>query len=102
MPGEVLHVLERHASVELIGDRLRPKLMRRQTLRQPGVLNSPLDPLADDVMVLADNSHVRPFDAWNNGVSFASPAILATLRYASIKLSRSCRTRIPQLLQPFS
>ena len=47
MPGQVLHVLQRHALRQQIGDRRHPERMRRQPRRQPGILQPPLDQLAD-------------------------------------------------------
>src|SRR5262249_43649414 len=47
VPGEVLHVLHRHALLQQGGDRRHPERMRRQPRRQPGILQPPLDQLAN-------------------------------------------------------
>ncbi len=47
MPGEVLHILERHALRQEVRHRRHPERMRRQPFRQPGILEPTLDQLAD-------------------------------------------------------
>ena len=80
VPGQVLHVLQRHALRQQIGDRRHPERMRRQPRRQPGIFQPPLDQLANPLRCVsgfADSFRVRPFDARNNGESLASPAMPA-------------------------
>src|SRR3954453_987111 len=43
MPGQVLHILQRPALAQQIGDRRHAEAVRRQPRRQPGIPEPPLD-----------------------------------------------------------
>src|SRR5262249_56134282 len=60
MPGEVLHVLHRHPLLQQGGDRRHPEGMRRQPRRQPGILEPPLDQLANPLPPHPPPPHLPP------------------------------------------